>query len=54
MQAKPKIIFALEPTQKVGLLRCFSLAFDNSKIRLKKKTFLKIIFSNKRKTQLRD
>ena len=39
IQAKPKIVSALQPTQKVGLLRCFSLAFDNSKIRLKKKRF---------------
>ena len=30
IQAKPKNVFPLQPTQKVGLLRCFSLAFDNS------------------------
>ena len=32
------------------LLRCFSLAFDNSKTRFEKKICFKIKFSNKRKT----
>ena len=35
LQAKPKTLFAIGPTQKVGLLRCFSLVFDNPKTRLK-------------------
>ena len=39
IQAKLEIRFALGPTQNVGLLHCFSLAFDNSKTRLEKKTF---------------
>ena len=38
IQAKPKTVFALEPTQKGGLLRCFPLAFDNSKTLVEKKT----------------
>ena len=36
LQAKPKTLFAKGPTQKVGLLRCFLLVFDNPKTRLKK------------------
>ena len=39
IQAKLNTLFALGPTQKVGLLRCFSLAFDTSKTRLKKISF---------------
>ena len=39
IHAKPKTLFALRRTQKVGLLRCFSLAFNSSNISLKKKTF---------------
>ena len=34
--SKTKIVSALEPSQTVGLLQEFSLAFDNSKNRLKK------------------
>ena len=41
IQAKPKILFAPGPTQKVGLLCCFWLAFDNSKTQLQKKNVLK-------------
>ena len=32
--------FAIGPTQKVGLLRCFSLAFDNTKNWLQKRSKL--------------
>ena len=40
IQAKPKILFAPGPTQKLGLLGCFWLAFEHSKTQLqKKKTF---------------
>ena len=41
IQAKAKILFAPGPTQNVGLLGCFWLAFDNSKTRLQKKDVLK-------------
>ena len=37
IKTKPKTVFAQVPTQKLILLRRFSLAFDNSKTRLKKK-----------------
>ena len=53
-QTKLKILFALEPKQKVGLLRCFSLAFDNSKTRLEKKDVLKKKFRISEKPQLKD
>ena len=36
IQAIQKTFFAFGPTQKVGFLRCFSLAFDKSKTQLKK------------------
>ena len=36
-----KKAFALERTQKVLLVRCFSLVFDNSKTRLKERRFKK-------------
>ena len=39
IQAKLKTLFALGPTQKLGFLCCFSLAFDTSKTRLKKISF---------------
>ena len=49
IHAKPKTLFALRPTQKVGLLRCFSLAFNSSNISLKKRRF-ETIFSNQQTT----
>ena len=36
MKSKPKTVFALVLTQKLILLRCFPLAFDKRKTRLKK------------------
>ena len=48
MQANSKTVFNLKPPQKEGILRWFSLAFDNPKTRLKERRFGRI-FSNKQK-----
>ena len=39
MQTKQKILFPSGLTQKVGLLSCFLLAFDNSKAHSQKRRF---------------
>ena len=53
VQAKPKTFFALGPTQKMGLLRYFSLAFDTSNTRLKTNVLNKV-FQAREKHKLRD
>ena len=52
IQAKPKTLFALGSTQKVGHLRCFSLAFDNSKTQLEKIRQFKLKYANMRTTSI--
>ena len=52
-KVKPKTVFALVPTQKLLLLRCFSLAFDKSKTRLHENVLEKNS-QNSKESQLRD
>ena len=51
IQAIQKTLCAVGPTQKVGFLRCFSLAFDKSMTQLKKDV-LSLFFQVSGKPQL--